>query len=73
MWCRIRLVSVTTAVIQRAKQENTMENERILGVTTVGGKLCFTFVFQPKTMTQAQVEEIMTQVMAFLFEATATP
>ncbi len=47
----------------------TTANERILGVTTVGGKLCFTFVFQPKDMTLAQAEEIKAQAMAFLVDA----
>lgn len=47
----------------------TMENERILGVTTVGGRLCFTFVYGQADMKKEKAEQIKTQAMAFLAEA----
>ncbi len=47
----------------------TMNNERILGVITVGGQLCFTFVFQPKDITPEYAEQIRANAMQSLREA----
>jgi hypothetical protein len=47
----------------------TARNERILGVTTVGGQLCFTFVYGQADMEKEKAEQIKTQAMTFLMEA----
>ncbi|MFO7679061.1 MAG: condensation domain-containing protein [Chloroflexota bacterium] len=47
----------------------TMETEKILGVTTVAGQLCFTFVFRPADLSLEQAQQIQTQAMAYLTAA----
>jgi hypothetical protein len=48
---------------------NTSEQERTVGVTTIGGRMAFTLAFRDFVLDPIAAEQLKTQAMAWLGEA----